>query len=98
MRSMKARFRDHIPQSVPGFFEAHDVSPMEFVMLFEHLREHRDATDKEIRELLSSYSWRRKNKQEMKRSFSGNLTSLLHSLGIRRGSERVGTHLEGHPS
>ena len=78
---MKARFRDHVPQSVPGFFEAHDVSPMEFVMLFEHLREHRDATDKEIRELLSSYSWRRKNKQEMKRSFSGNLTSLLHSLG-----------------
>ncbi|CAL1135679.1 unnamed protein product [Cladocopium goreaui] len=80
-QGMSARFRGHVPQAVPGFFEPHDVSPMEFVMLFEHLREHRDATDKEIREQLSSYSWRRKNKQEMKRSFSGNLTSLLNSLG-----------------
>lgn len=78
---MNARFRGQVPQQVPGFFEAHNVSPMEFVMLFDHLREHRDATDKDIRELLTSYNWRSRNKQEMKRSFSGNLTSLLHSLG-----------------
>eukprot|EP00913_Durusdinium_trenchii_P018866 g17728.t1 len=45
---MNARFRGQVPQQVPGFFEAHNVSPMEFVMLFDHLREHRDATERRL--------------------------------------------------
>eukprot|EP00437_Effrenium_voratum_P020722 CAMPEP_0181445090 /NCGR_PEP_ID=MMETSP1110-20121109/25409_1 /TAXON_ID=174948 /ORGANISM="Symbiodinium sp., Strain CCMP421" /LENGTH=497 /DNA_ID=CAMNT_0023569125 /DNA_START=37 /DNA_END=1530 /DNA_ORIENTATION=- len=79
---MNDRLRRLIPQQVPGFFEPRDVSPMEFVLLFEYLRDNRDANDKDVRELFGSPTWRRKmNKKDLKRSFSGNLTSLVHGLG-----------------
>mmetsp|Transcript_36822 Transcript_36822/g.85078 ORF Transcript_36822/g.85078 Transcript_36822/m.85078 type:complete len:492 (-) Transcript_36822:42-1517(-) len=72
-----------VPQSLEGDAEPREVSPMEFVLLLEYLREHRETSEDDLMQLLASSKWRRRiNQKVLKRSFSGDLLSLLRGLGV----------------
>lgn len=77
------RVRRLVPQNVLYDGNPRDVSPMEFVLLLEYLREHRETSEDDLMQVLSSSKWRKRiNQKVLKRSFSGDLLSLLHGLGV----------------